>query len=65
MLPDEHGEAKKEKKKMKEAAAAKKGSSIADLEQMILAKQNNFGGFLNYMTAKYGAEEEVVGKKKR
>jgi hypothetical protein len=32
---------------------------MADLEKMILAKrENNFNGFLNYMTNKYGADEE-------
>jgi hypothetical protein len=39
---------------------------MADLEKMILAKrQNGFGGFLNYMTEKYGGDEEVVPNKKR
>ena len=44
------------------------GGSMADLEKMILAKRGNaFNGFLNYMTDKYGGDEEEpqVGKKKR
>ncbi len=63
MLPDERGEAKREKNKIKQ----KKSGGMDELEKMILAKRDNFGGFLNYMTNKYGGgeEEEVVGKKKR
>lgn len=38
---------------------------MADLEKMILAKrENNFNGFLNYMTSKYG-DDEKTNKKKR
>ena len=60
-LPDEKAEAKQEKKRLK-AEKEKKlggGGSMADLEKMILAKRDNaFGGFLNYMTEKYGGDEE-------
>jgi len=70
LLPDEKVEAKAEKQKIKEAKAnraaaeqAKSGGSIADLEQMILAKRDNaFGGFLNYMENKYGGAENKKRK---
>ena len=71
LLPDEAAEAKQEKKRLKAEKEKKQGGggSMADLEKMILAKRNNaFGGLLNYMTEKYGGDEEEepqVGKKKR
>ena len=34
---------------------------MADLEKMILAKrENGFGGFMNYMTNKYGGDDDEV-----
>ncbi len=64
LLPDEKAEAKEEKKKIK-TEKAKKGSSMADLEKMILAKrETGFKGFLNYMESKYGGEEEELDTKK-
>ena len=60
-LEDEASEAKAEKKKLKNKKKAGKenkaaaGGSMADLEAMILAKRDNAaGGFLSYMTNKYG-----------
>ena len=65
LLPDEKADAKKEKKKIKEAkqnrAKAEAGGSMADLEKMILAKRDNaFGGFVNYMEEKYGGASAEV-----
>lgn len=69
LLPDERAEAKEEKQKMK-AEKAKKGTSMDELEKMILAKREaGFKGFLNYMESKYGAdddgEEEAAAKKNK
>ena len=64
LLADEKAEAKKERKKMKEAKAqrqkAEAPQSFGDLQNMILAKRDNaFNGLLNYMESKYaGLEEE-------
>jgi hypothetical protein len=56
---------KKEEKKKIKTEKAKKGSSMADLEKMILAKrETGFKGFLNYMESKYGGEEEELETKK-
>lgn len=39
---------------------------MADLEKMILAKrENNFNGFLNYMTNKYGGDDDINKSKKK
>lgn len=71
LLPDEKVEAKQEKNRIKaEKAKAndKKmaGGSMADLEKMILSKrENNFNGFLNYMTDKYGNDDEDQQAKKK
>jgi hypothetical protein len=56
LLPEEKDEAKKEKKNLKGKKESAK-NSMADLEKMILAKrEKGFGGFLNYMEAKYGGD---------
>ena len=71
LLPDERAEAKQEKNRIKaEKAKAndKKmgGGSMADLEKMILSKrENNFNGFLNYMTDKYGHDDDDQQAKKK
>lgn len=75
LLVDEKEEADVEVEKIKTAKANKKkaaqgGGSMADLEKMILAKrENGFGGFMNYMTDKYGDADggEVIemGPKKK
>jgi len=69
LLPDEKVEAKAEKNKIKQAKANKaaaQGGSMADLQNMILAKRENaFGGFMNYMTEKYGKDDEESPAKKR
>lgn len=67
MLEDETQAAEQEIEKIKTAKANKKKAqqgSMADLEKMILAKrENGFGGFMNYMTSKYGCgddDDEVI-----
>lgn len=62
LLPDERVEAKQEKNRIKaekaKANEKKAGGSMADLEKMILSRrENNFNGFLNYMTDKYGNDD--------
>ena len=51
MEEDEAAEAKAEKKKLKKKKAGKENNAndMRSLEQMILAKRNAGGGFLNYM----------------
>mgnify|MGYP001806997888 CR=1 FL=1 len=57
MLEIDKAAAKKELNKIKGKKEEKK-NSMADLEKMILAKRDKgFGGFLNYMEAKYGGNE--------
>jgi len=63
LLPDERVEAKQEKNRIKaekaKANEKKAGGSMADLEKMILSRrENNFNGFLNYMTDKYGNDND-------
>jgi DnaJ homolog subfamily C member 9 len=63
LLPDERVEAKEEKNRIKaekaKANEKKAGGSMADLEKMILSRrENNFNGFLNYMTDKYGNDDD-------
>lgn len=58
LLPDEKAEAKAEKQKLKAKKEKAANGSMADLEQMILAKrQNGLTNFLNNLEKKYCGEE--------